>query len=66
MKRRWRTVTEVLDQHEVEPLGSVLRPIAARWDELNGALSGGPESTGWARIAEAAKVRREAFAARLR
>jgi hypothetical protein len=61
----WKTVTEVLDQKEVEPLSSVLTRIAQRWDTLVEALSA-PNAIAWARIAAAAKARGEAFAARLR
>jgi hypothetical protein len=61
----WKTVTEVLDQKDVEPLSSVLRRIAQRWKTLAEALST-PNSIAWARIAAAAEARGEAFAERLR
>ena len=62
----WKTVSEVLDMRDVEPLGDVLNRVASRWDEITQLLSGGALSLGWRRVEKAADSRGEAFEARLR
>jgi hypothetical protein len=62
----WRTVDDVLNMRDVEPLGVVLARVALRWRELADSLGGPAESPGWRGVAEAKIVRGKAFAARLR
>ena len=62
----WKTVSQVLDMQDVEPLGDVLKRVASRWAEIVGQLSGGASSLAWRRVKKAADTRGEAFAARLR
>jgi hypothetical protein len=62
----WKTVSQVLDMRDVEPLGDVLQLVVSRWSEITRMLAGGASSLGWKRVTEAADTRGEAFAARLR
>jgi hypothetical protein len=62
----WKTVSQVLDMRDVEPLGDVLNLVASRWPEIIRMLSGGSSRVGWKRVEKAAAARGEGFAARLR
>lgn len=62
----WKSIDQVLDMKDVEPLGQVLQLVADRWSELVRHLSGGVASAGWKRVERAADARGEAFAERLR
>lgn len=62
----WKSIDQVLDMQDVEPLSQVLRLVADRWPELVRHLSGGAASVGWERVQRAANARSEAFVDRLR
>lgn len=62
----WKSIPEILDMREVEPLGDVLKSIASQWQDILTTLSAGPTSFGWKLVEKAAHDRGEAFVARLR
>lgn len=62
----WKTVEQVLDMQDVEPLGNVLKLLASHWSEITRVLSGDASSPGWRRVEKAAEARGEAFVRRLR
>jgi hypothetical protein len=62
----WKTISQVLDMQDVEPLGDVLRLIRNRLSEISRMFSGEASSLGWKRVKKAADERGRAFTERLR
>ena len=62
----WKSIEEVLDMRDVEPLGDVLKLLANRLAEIARALGDCSSSRVWKQVEKAADARAGAFAARLR